>query len=83
MSILSDLDRISAALEAVEGGKADIAEAITAKGVDTLPDSSFDTLAANIGLIDGGGGVAITRGAAAKKATLVCSTSATSPNSRF
>ena len=32
-----------------------IAEAITAKGVDTLPDSSFDVMAANIGLISGGG----------------------------
>lgn len=33
-----------------------IAEAITAKGVDTMPESSFDVMAANIGLISGGGG---------------------------
>lgn len=32
-----------------------IADAITAKGVDTLQNASFDTLATNIGLIDGGG----------------------------
>lgn len=31
-----------------------IAEAITAKGVDTLPDASFDTMAVNIGLLGGG-----------------------------
>ena len=32
--------------------RAALAEAITAKGVDTLPDSDFDTLAVNIGLIE-------------------------------
>ena len=35
-----------------------IAEAITAKGVDTLPDSSFDEMAVNIGLIGGSGDAA-------------------------
>lgn len=34
--------------------RANLAEAITAKGVDTLPASSFDTIATNIGLISGG-----------------------------
>lgn len=37
--------------------RAALAEAVTAKGVDTLPDSSFDTIATNIGLIEGGGGL--------------------------
>lgn len=36
--------------------RAALAEAVTAKGVDTLPDSSFDTIANHIGLIEGGGG---------------------------
>lgn len=35
--------------------RANLAEAVTAKGVDTLPTSSFDTIATNIGLISGGG----------------------------
>lgn len=34
--------------------RANLAEAVTAKGVDTLPTSSFDTIATNIGLISGG-----------------------------
>lgn len=34
--------------------RADLAEAVTAKGVDTLPTASFDTIATNIGLIEGG-----------------------------
>lgn len=42
--------------------RADLAEAVTAKGVDTLPTSSFDTIAANIGLIEGGGGGGIANG---------------------
>lgn len=37
--------------------RANLAEAVTAKGVDTLPTSSFDTIATNIGLISGGGGL--------------------------
>lgn len=37
--------------------RAALAEAVTAKGVDTLPDSSFDTIANHIGLIEGGGGL--------------------------
>lgn len=37
--------------------RADLAEAVTAKGVDTLPTASFDTIATNIGLIEGGGGI--------------------------
>ncbi|MBQ0167500.1 MAG: hypothetical protein KBT02_10385 [Treponema sp.] len=36
--------------------RANLAEAVTAKGVDTLPTASFDTIAVNIGLIEGGGG---------------------------
>lgn len=36
--------------------RAALAEAVTAKGVDTLPTASFDTIATNIGLIEGGGG---------------------------
>lgn len=36
--------------------RANLAEAVTAKGVDTLPDSSFDTIANHISLIEGGGG---------------------------
>lgn len=38
-----------------------IAEAITAKGVDTLPDASFDTMAVNIGLLGGGDCAALTK----------------------
>ncbi len=34
--------------------RARLAEAITAKGIDTLPDSSFDAMIANVGLIGGG-----------------------------
>lgn len=34
--------------------RANLAEAVTAKGVDTLPTASFDTIATNIGLISGG-----------------------------
>ncbi len=37
--------------------RANLAEAVTAKGVDTLPTASFDTIATNIGLIEGGGGI--------------------------
>lgn len=34
--------------------RSDLAEAVTAKGMDTLPTSSFDTIATNICLIEGG-----------------------------
>lgn len=54
MSISDNLLRISDSLEAVAEGKENIAEAITAKGVDTLPEADFDTLALNIGRIEGG-----------------------------
>lgn len=57
MSVASEMQRIADALDAVSAGKADIADAITAKGVPTLTDSTFAELAANVGLIEGGGGV--------------------------
>lgn len=54
MSITNEIGRINTALDAVEDGKEAIADALTAKGVDTMPDASFDTLATNIGLIVSG-----------------------------
>lgn len=54
MSMNSEMDRIANSLDRVEDGKTAAAEAITAKGVDTLPDADFDTLALNIGLISEG-----------------------------
>lgn len=56
MSVASEMTRISNALDAVSTAKSNIAEAITAKGVDTLSDASFDTLVTNIGLIESGVG---------------------------
>lgn len=56
MSISSEVTRIGNALNAIESGKRSIADALTAKGVDTMPDASFDTLSTNVGLIQSGGG---------------------------
>lgn len=48
-------DKASAVVD-FSATRANLAEAVTAKGVDTLPTASFDTIATNIGLITGGGG---------------------------
>lgn len=54
MSTADKLTQLDGIIENAIAGKASVAEAITAKGVDTLPDASFDTLAINVGLIEGG-----------------------------
>lgn len=56
MSIASELEALAANTQGIIDAKTNLAEAVTAKGVDTLPTSSFDTIATNIGLITGGGG---------------------------
>lgn len=56
MSVASEMQRIADALDAVSAGKDVIADAITAKGVPTPTDSTFEELATNVGLIEGGGG---------------------------
>lgn len=50
-----DVTEKAAAVVDMSATRARLAEAITAKGVDTLPDSSFDAMIANVGLISGGG----------------------------
>lgn len=57
MSIASELEALAANTQGIIDAKTNLAEAVTAKGVDTLPTSSFDTIATNIGLISGGGGL--------------------------
>ena len=52
-----DVTEKAAAVVDMSATRAALAEAVTAKGVDTLPDSSFDTIANHIGLIEGGGGL--------------------------
>lgn len=51
-----DVTEKATAVVNMSAARAALAEAVTAKGVDTLPDSSFDTIANHIGLIEGGGG---------------------------
>lgn len=57
MSIATDAQRINNALSAVTSGKAAIAAAITAKGVETAQNATFAEIAENIGAIESGGGV--------------------------
>lgn len=56
MSIANELQTLTTNVQGVLDGKACIAQAITSKGVPTADDASFDTLAVNVGLIEGGGG---------------------------
>lgn len=56
MSIATELTALATNTQGILDGKADVAQAITSKGVPTADDASFDTLAINIGLITGGGG---------------------------
>lgn len=51
-----DVTEKAQAVVDMSAARAALAEAVTAKGVDTLPDSSFDTIINHIGLIEGGGG---------------------------
>lgn len=51
-----DVTEKATAVVDMSATRAALAEAVTAKGVDTLPDSSFDTIANHIGLIEGSGG---------------------------
>lgn len=50
-----DVTEKATAVVDMSATRARLAEAITAKGIDTLPDSSFDAMIANVGLISGGG----------------------------
>lgn len=52
-----DVTEKATAVVDMSATRANLAEAVTAKGVDTLPTASFDTIATNIGLIEGGGGI--------------------------
>lgn len=52
-----DVTEKATAVVDMSATRANLAEAVTAKGVDTSPTASFDTIAVNIGLIDGGGGL--------------------------
>ena len=45
--------------KSVSDGKTAVANAITAKGVETATDATFATMAANIGAIESGGGVGL------------------------
>ena len=45
--------------KSVSDGKTAVANAITAKGVTTATDATFDTMAANIGAIESGGGIGL------------------------
>lgn len=49
-----DVTEKATAVVDMSATRARLAEAITAKGIDTLPDSSFDAMIANVGLISGG-----------------------------
>lgn len=51
-----DVTEKATAIVDMSATRARLAEAITAKGVATLPDSSFDAMISNVGLISGGGG---------------------------
>lgn len=55
MSAADRITELGNILETCVDGKSAIAEAITSKGVPTEPDASFDSLAVNVGLIEGGG----------------------------
>lgn len=55
MSIANELQTLTINVQGVLDGKASIAQAITSKGVPTADDASFETLAVNVGLIEGGG----------------------------
>lgn len=55
MSAADRITELGNILETCAEGKESIAEALTSKGVPTEPDASFDTMAVNVGLIEGGG----------------------------
>lgn len=55
MSVADKITELDGILSGCVDGKAAIAQAITAKGVATADDDSFDTMALNVGLIEGGG----------------------------
>lgn len=54
MSITRDFERLEESIQAVFTGKETLADALTAKGVATFADSSFETLAENLSALEAG-----------------------------